>query len=67
MFINEKEINQNSLEIEDNEELEGDWDSLGDELLFQKNKFEFSNKEKKFIKKMLSESPPPLQYRRRVK
>ena len=67
MFINEEdEMNQNSTQIEEEEELEGDWDTLGDELLFQKNKFEFNKKEKRHIKKMLSQYPPPLQYRRRV-
>jgi len=50
----------------DSDELNGDWDSLGDELFFRKNKFEFSQKEKNSLKKMLSKSPPQLQHRRRV-
>ena len=48
------------------EELKGDWESLGDELFFRKNKFEFTEKEKNSIKRMLSKSPPQLQHRRRV-
>ena len=61
-----EEINQNTNAIEEEPELEGDWESLGDELLYRKNKFEFEEKEKKLIKKMLSQSPPQLQHRRRV-
>ena len=61
-----EEINQNTNKIEEEPELEGDWESLGDELFYRKNKFEFEEKEKKHIKKMLSQSPPQLQLRRRV-
>ena len=61
-----EEINQNTNKIEEEPELEGDWESLGDELFYRKNKFEFKEKEKKHIKKMLSQSPPQLQLRRRV-
>ena len=50
----------------ESEELIGDWDSLGDELFFLKNKFEFSQKEKNVLKRMLSKSPPQLLHRRRV-
>ena len=68
MFVEPEleENNQNNNKIEDEAELEGDWDSLGDELFYRKNKFEFEEKEKKHIKKMLSQSPPQLQHRRRV-
>ena len=67
MFITQ-EIDENPKNIKrkESEELRGNWDSLGDELLFLKNKFEFTQKEKKFIKKLLTESPPQLLYRRRV-
>ena len=58
--------NNPKVKIEEEPELEGDWDSLGDELCDRKNKFEFDEKEKKHIKKMLSKAPPQLQYRRRV-
>ena len=58
--------NNPKVKIEEEPELEGDWDSLGDELFYRKNKFEFDEKEKKHIKKMLSKAPPQLQYRRRV-
>ena len=61
-----EEIDPNNNKIEEEPELEGDWDSLGDELLYRKNKFEFEEREKKHIKKMLSQTPPQLQYRRRV-
>jgi hypothetical protein len=61
-----EENNQNNNKIEEEPELEGDWESLGDELFYRKNKFEFDEKEKKHIKKMLSKAPPQLQYRRRV-
>ena len=61
-----EEINQNTNKIEEEPELEGDWESLGDELFYRKNKFEFEEKEKKHIKKMLSQSLPQLQLRRRV-
>ena len=69
MFIEpekEEEINPNNINKEEEPELEGDWESLGDELLYRKNKFEFDEKEKRHIKKMLSQSPPKLQFRRRV-
>jgi len=55
-----------AVKSKDSDELNGDWDSLGDELFFRKNKFEFSQKEKNSLKKMLSKSPPQLQHRRRV-
>jgi hypothetical protein len=61
-----EENNQNNNKIEEEPELEGDWESLGDELFYRKNKFEFEEKEKKHIKKMLLQSPPQLQHRRRV-
>ena len=68
MFVEPEleENNQNNNKIEPEPELEGDWESLGDELFYRKNKFEFEEKEKKHIKKMLSQSPPQLQLRRRV-
>ena len=68
MFVEPEleENNQNNNKIEEEPELEGDWESLGDELFYRKNKFEFEEKEKKHIKKMLSQSPPQLQHRRRV-
>ena len=63
----EKEENSpNNPQFEEEQELEGDWESLGDELFYRKNKFEFEEKEKRHIKKMLSQSPPQLQLRRRV-
>ena len=61
-----EEINPNNNKIEEEPELEGDWESLGDELFYRKNKFEFDEREKKFIKKMLLKAPPQLQHRRRV-
>ena len=67
MFVEpEKEIAPNNNIIEVEPELEGDWESLGDELFYRKNKFEFEEREKRHIKKMLSQTPPQLQYRRRV-
>ena len=48
-------------------EVEITWESVGDELFYHKNKFEFSNEEKLLIKKLLLKSPPPLQYRRKVR
>ena len=42
------------------------WESIGDDLLFRKNKFEFSKEEKSLVKKLLMKSPPPLEYRRKV-
>ena len=68
MFVEpeKEEINPNINKIEEEPELEGDWESLGDELFYRKNKFEFDEREKKFIKKMLLRTPPQLQHRRRV-
>ena len=43
------------------------WESIGAELLFRKNKFEFTNEEKILVKKLLLKSPPPLEYRRKVR
>ena len=42
------------------------WETIGPELLYQKNKFTFTKKEKNKIKKMISLIPPPIQYRRKV-
>ena len=68
MFVEpeKEEIDPNSLKVEEVPELEGDWESLGDELFYRKNKFEFDEREKRHIKKMLSQTPPQLQHRRRV-
>ena len=43
------------------------WESVGDDLFYHKNKFEFSDEEKILINKLLLKSPPPLQYRRKVR
>ena len=53
MFItHETEENQkNNIKRKESEELNGDWDTLGDELFYLKNKFEFSQKEKNALKK----------------
>ena len=48
-------------------EVEITWETVGDELFYRKNKFEFTNEEKLLIKKLLLKSPPPLQYRRKVR
>ena len=61
-----EEIDPNNQKAEEESELEGDWESLGDDLFYRKNKLEFEEKEKKHIKKMLSKNPPQLQLRRRV-
>ena len=61
-----EETDPNNQKIQEETELEGDWESLGDDLFYRKNKFEFEEKEKKHIKKLLSKSPPQLQLRRRV-
>ena len=42
------------------------WETKGLELLHQKFKYDFSLSEKQLIINMLNESPPPLQYRRKV-
>ena len=42
------------------------WETVGLELLFHKNKFEFTKAEKLLVKKLLLKSPPPLEYRRKV-
>lgn len=63
----ENEINKNlSLKSKDSDEIKVNWNSLDDEIFFRKNKFEFTQKEKHSLKKMLIKSPPPLQYRRKV-
>ena len=47
-------------------EIKYSWEENGLELLHQKTKIDFTPSEKQLIKNMLKESPPPLQYRRRV-
>ena len=42
------------------------WETKGLELLHQKFKYDFTSLEKQLIINMLNESPPPLQYRRKV-
>ena len=68
MFVSQEteEDAKLTLKTKLSEELKGEWDSLGNELFFRKNKFEFTEKEKNSIKRMLSKSPPQLQHRRRV-
>ena len=59
----ESEVNKNLLlKSKDSDEIKDNWYSLGDEIFFRKNKFEFSQKEKNSLKKMLIKSPPPLQF-----
>ncbi len=62
MDKNAKIIHRNSI----NKKEEMTWESMGDELFYHKNKFEFSSEEIIIIKKLLLKSPPPLQYRRKV-
>ena len=53
-----------SNEIIEQEEIT--WETVGDELFFKKNKFSFTTEEITLIKNLLKDSPPPLQYRRKV-
>ena len=64
MFLNQRSLN--FLFPSNNTDLKNDWETIGLELLYRKDKFEFTTSEKEHIKKMLKESPPPLQYRRKV-
>ena len=43
------------------------WESIGDELLFRKNKFEFTNEERILVKKLLFKYTHKLEYRRKVR
>ena len=64
MFLNRNSFS--SLFSINNSKLQNDWETIGPELLYRKDKLEFTTSEKEQIKKMLKESPPPLQYRRKV-
>jgi hypothetical protein len=55
-------ISRSSIPVEE----EITWESIGDDLFYHKDKFEFTNEEKLLIKKLLLKGPPPLQYRRKV-
>ena len=55
-------ISRSSIPVEE----EITWESIGDDLFYHKDKFEFTNEEKILIKKLLLKGPPPLQYRRKV-
>jgi hypothetical protein len=55
-------ISRSSIPVEE----EITWESVGDDLFYHKDKFEFTNEEKILIKKLLLKGPPPLQYRRKV-
>ena len=55
-------ISRSSIPVEE----EITWESVGDDLFYHKDKFEFTNEEKLLIKKLLLKGPPPLQYRRKV-
>ena len=46
--------------------MKNNWESKATEILHQKFKYNFTPSEKQLIKEMLKESPPPLQYRRKV-
>ncbi len=63
--MDNKKINIHKNSISDKVEIT--WESVGDELFYHKNKFEFTNEEMTTIKKLLLKSPPPLQYRRKVR
>ena len=63
--MDNKKINTPRNSISDKVEIT--WESVGDELFYHKNKFEFTNEEMTTIKKLLLKSPPPLQYRRKVR
>ena len=56
----------NSSKNNEIDEINNIWETKGLELLHQKFKHEFSSSEKQLLKNMLKESPPPLQYRRKV-
>ena len=62
MNKNNGRISRNSIPQEE----EISWETVGDDLFYHKNKFEFTDEEKTLIKKLLLKSPPPLQYRRKV-
>ena len=64
MFLNQNRFT--SLFSSNNSELQNDWETIGLELLYRKDKLEFTTSEKEHIKKMLKISPPPLQFRRKV-
>ncbi len=55
-------ISRSSIPVEE----EVTWESVGDDLFYHKDKFEFTADEKLLIKKLLLKGPPPLQYRRKV-
>ena len=55
-------ISRSSIPVEE----EVTWESVGDDLFYHKDKFEFTDEEKLLIKKLLLKGPPPLQYRRKV-
>ena len=55
-------ISRSSIPVEE----EITWESVGDDLFYHKDKFEFTKEEKILIKKLLLKGPPPLQYRRKV-
>ena len=50
----------------ENPQIEKDWDTIGIEILFQKDKQEFTPSEKSIIKEMLKIAPPPIHFRRKV-
>ena len=55
-------ISRSSIPVEE----EITWESVGDDLFYHKDKFEFTPEERILIKKLLLKGPPPLQYRRKV-
>jgi hypothetical protein len=57
----------NSRTSSKNQIFEDSWELAGKELLFPKNKFNYTDEELIRLKKLIIISPPPLEYRRIVR
>ena len=57
----------NSRTYSKNQIYEDSWELAGKELLFPKNKFNYTDEELIRLKKLIIISPPPLEYRRIVR
>ena len=65
--MSRKKSYSKGLKQQNDQSFEDSWELVGEELLFPKDKLDYSEKEKIRLKKLLILSPPPIEYRRTVR
>jgi hypothetical protein len=65
--MSKKRFHSKSVKEQNSQIFEDNWELAGEELLFPKDKLNYTEQEKIRLKKLLIRSPPPLDYRRTVR